>query len=92
MSLDPEESSLASKAEALKLMDSYLQDRTFLGGTTFSDADQVMFDAIHKTVINMTYADKERYLHVSRWYANLQNFNNVRKNRPFVSFSRNKLY
>lgn len=92
MGFKPEEESFSSKVEGLKVMDQYLHDRTTLGGTRITEADKMMFDSIFATYKGMTFAEKERFLHVSRWFAFLQAQDEVRGNRPKLLFSKNRLY
>ena len=80
------------KHEALKVVNQYLADRTTLAGSRVSEADKMMFDVLYNTYSSLTYADKETYIHLSRWFAFLQSIEEISQNRPKVLFSRNLLY
>jgi glutathione S-transferase len=93
MALDPKDSAMSSsKTEALKVMNQFLQDRTTLSGTRQTGSDILMFDLLHNTMAVMTFADKEKYLNVSRWFDYLQTLDKVRQDKCPVIFSHNQLY
>ena len=78
--------------EALTVINKALADRTTLGGTRITEADKMMFGILYNTYTLLTYAEKENYIHLSRWFAHLQTINEFIGNRPKIIFSRNRLY
>jgi glutathione S-transferase len=80
------------KHEALKVINQALSDRTTLGGTRITEADKLMFGLLFKTYTSLTYAEKEFYIHLSRWFSYLQTINEFIGNREKIVFSRNRLY
>merc|ERR1712241_113517 len=80
------------KDEALKVINQALADRTTLGGTRITEADKMMFGILYNTYTLLTYAEKENYIHLSRWFSNLQSNKELIANRPKIIFSRNRLY
>ena len=78
------------KHDALKIINQVLSDRTTLGGTRTTDADKMMFELLYNTYKTLTYAEKETYIHLSRFMCYMQNDNIGR--RPKIIFSRNRLY
>ena len=80
------------KYEALKVINQALADRTTLGGTRITEADKMMFGVLYNPYTSLTYAEKENYIHLSRWFAHLQNNKEFIGNRPKINFSRSRLY
>ena len=80
------------KHEALKVINQALSDRTTLGGSRLTEADKLMFGLLHKTFTSLNYAEKETYIHLSRWFSYLQNHSEIVGNRERIIFSRNRLY
>ena len=80
------------KHEALKVINQALSDRTTLGGTRITEADKLMFELLFKTYTSLTYAEKENYIHLSRWFSYLQTIHEFIGNREKIVFSRNRLY
>lgn len=80
------------KIEALKVLNEYLVDRTTLGGTKVTEADKLIFDSLHSSYSTLTFSEKEAYIHLSRWFAYLQDLDEVSQNRQKIVFSRTQLY
>ena len=80
------------KHDALKVINQVLSDRTTLGGTRTTDADKMMFELLYNAYKTLTYAEKENYIHLSRWFCYLQTTDDIIGKRPRIIFSRNRLY
>ena len=94
MGLDSNDLNVAYKTDALKVVNQYLEDRTTLsaGGSRLTESDRVMFHCLHTTYQNMTYAEKEKYINLSRWVSYVQCQPDIRGTRNKLNFSRNLLY
>ncbi|XP_022658186.1 eukaryotic translation elongation factor 1 epsilon-1-like isoform X2 [Varroa jacobsoni] len=78
-------------ATALKELNSFLENRVYLTQHRLTLADVVAFYTVHSLIAKLTYYEKERYVHVSRWY-NLIQHTPVKMKLLEVKFSRSKLY
>ncbi|XP_034235922.1 eukaryotic translation elongation factor 1 epsilon-1 [Thrips palmi] len=78
--------------QILKDVNATLADRTYIAGNFKSLADIVLYHLLFKTVSNFTFQEKEQFVHLSRWYNNLQQDNNIRGSNASVTFSRTLLY
>ncbi|CAN7942467.1 unnamed protein product, partial [Ixodes hexagonus] len=55
--------------EVLQELDCYLGDRTYFVGNGLTVADIFMYYSLHSYFVSLTFRDKERYHHLSRWFA-----------------------
>ncbi|KAJ1524038.1 hypothetical protein ONE63_010578 [Megalurothrips usitatus] len=78
--------------QVLKDINVTLGDRTFLAGNVQSLADIVLYHLLFKAVSNLTLQEKEQFLHLSRWYNNLQQDSNIRGSNSTLTFSRTLLF
>eukprot|EP00112_Aurelia_sp_Birch-Aquarium-sp1_P006082 Seg1680.7 transcript_id=Seg1680.7/GoldUCD/mRNA.D3Y31 product="Eukaryotic translation elongation factor 1 epsilon-1" protein_id=Seg1680.7/GoldUCD/D3Y31 len=78
-------------ARAEELND-YLVDKAFFIGNNFSLADLIIFQNIHSFMVGQSFAEKEKYIHLSRWFDQVQNIPRTRHKLPLVHFHRTKLY
>ncbi|XP_071511561.1 eukaryotic translation elongation factor 1 epsilon-1-like [Diadema antillarum] len=76
----------------LKELNAYLSTRSYFVGNCFSLADLLLYYGLHKKVSGLTYQEKEKYLHLSRWFDNVQRIPNVRQQLAEVPFTLNRLY
>ncbi|XP_787842.2 eukaryotic translation elongation factor 1 epsilon-1 [Strongylocentrotus purpuratus] len=75
-----------------KELNSYLSTRTYFVGQQFSLADLLLYYGLHTKVNGLTYEEKEKYLHLSRWFDHVQRLQNTRQHLTEVTFSLNRLY
>jgi len=86
---------LADKRELwrhLRSVDSCLENSTFLAGEQKTAADILLFHGIHGAVSKLDYQEKERCIHLSRWFRSLQQDPKLRRGKNIVAFSRTRLY
>ncbi|XP_063242258.1 eukaryotic translation elongation factor 1 epsilon-1 [Bacillus rossius redtenbacheri] len=76
----------------LKELNSILVSRAYLVGNKLSLADVVLYYVLYTAVTGLSYQDKERYLHVSRWFDNLQQDSSLRRDNNIIHFSRIPIY
>eukprot|EP00092_Neocalanus_flemingeri_P010045 GFUD01010826.1.p1 GENE.GFUD01010826.1~~GFUD01010826.1.p1 ORF type:complete len:165 (-),score=40.01 GFUD01010826.1:136-630(-) len=69
-----------------------LSNKSFLGGENLTAADVLLFHGIHEVFSEMTFQDKDKFVHLSRWFRNVQQDPKLRRGKPVVAFSRSKLY
>ncbi|KAF2903084.1 hypothetical protein ILUMI_03100 [Ignelater luminosus] len=77
--------------QVLKELNAVLSTRTYLVTSNVSIADVVLFYILYHIIANLSYLDKERYIHVSRWYDNLQQDANLRQKNKIIDFNTNYL-
>ena len=78
--------------EALKVVNHFLSDRTTLGGTHISQADKLVFDCLYQSMSSLSFAEKENYVHLSRYFLYLQNLSDFLGGREKICFSKMTLY
>ena len=76
----------------LRRVDEHLASHGFLAGADLTAADVLMFHGIHHTYSQLSFQEKEKLIHLSRWFRNLQQDAKLRRGKPKVMFSRSKLY
>ncbi|KAK4883971.1 hypothetical protein RN001_000242 [Aquatica leii] len=75
----------------LKELNNLLSTKTYLVSYKMTVADIVLYYMLHNVMGNLSYLDKEKYLHVSRWFDNLQQNSLVRQKNTIVDFKTNYL-
>ena len=91
MGLDPQDEH--ANIDVFRKMNVFLEDRTTLAGTKISQADTMMFECLYKSLATLTYAEKEKFIHLSRWFSYLQSLSDVSSgSRPRIPFSKVQLY
>ncbi|PSN30697.1 hypothetical protein C0J52_23900 [Blattella germanica] len=78
--------------QVLKELNAILSTKSYLVGNSKTLADACLYYVLYDTMLNMTYQEKERYQHLSRWFDNLQQDSRLRQNNKLVNFSRTPLY
>ncbi|XP_052122373.1 eukaryotic translation elongation factor 1 epsilon-1 [Frankliniella occidentalis] len=78
--------------QVLKDINTNLSERTFVAGNFRSLADIVLYHLLHQVVVSLTFQEKEQFVHLSRWYNNLQQDGSIRGPNPLLTFSRTLLY
>jgi len=75
-----------------KKLNENLSNKSFLAGENLTAADVLLFHGIHGVFSEMTYQEKDKFVHLSRWFRNIQQDPKLRRGKPVVAFSRSKLY
>ncbi|XP_068787995.1 eukaryotic translation elongation factor 1 epsilon-1 [Struthio camelus] len=76
----------------LKDLNTYLEDKVYLAGNSFTLADILMYYGLHPVMVDLTVQEKEKYLNVSRWFNHIQHYPGVRQHLSNVIFIKNRLY
>lgn len=76
----------------LEELNSYLKDRTYFVGSTLTLADIFFYYSLHSHLAALTFQEKEKYLHLSRWFDLVQHHKGLRQNLSLVMFSKTPLY
>lgn len=71
----------------LQDLNDHLQTTTFLVGDMISVADYSVFLAIASIVQSLSLNEKERLMHLSRWYNSMQNQSKIQTKKAYVNFS-----
>lgn len=71
----------------LKELNTILSDKTYLSGTIKTIADIVLYYTLYKTMRELSHQEKARYVHVSRWFDNLQQDEKLRQSLDLISFN-----
>ena len=53
---------------------------------------QLYVFSLHGVFSEMSYQEKDRFIHLSRWFRNVQQDKKLRRGKSVVAFSRSKLY
>ncbi|KAJ9580707.1 hypothetical protein L9F63_024117 [Diploptera punctata] len=78
--------------QVLKELNGVLATRAYLVGNALTLADVGLYYMLYSVVLNLSYQEKEQYLHLSRWFNNLQQDSRLRQNNKLINFSRTPLY
>ncbi|XP_043255169.1 eukaryotic translation elongation factor 1 epsilon-1 [Colletes gigas] len=70
----------------LQELNTALKDNTYLTGTKKTIADITLYYALHSIMRQLTYQEKAQYVHVSRWFDNMQQEKKLRQQLDLVSF------
>ena len=76
----------------LRRVNDHLGRHSFLAGEALTAADVLLYHGLHGLVADMTFHDKDRLVHLSRWFRHLQQDAKLRRGKSLVTFSRSKLY
>ncbi|KAK3599822.1 hypothetical protein CHS0354_022388 [Potamilus streckersoni] len=79
-------------AGVLKELNAYLADKVYFVNHTLSLADILLYYGLHTHFVGMPFYDKENYMHVSRWFDNVQHEKGLRQTFPYVHFLRTQIY
>lgn len=75
-----------------KKLNAALETSTYLAGERQTAADVLLYHGIHGVMSEMGYQDKERYVHLSRWFRAQQQEPKLRRGKTQLDFSRTRLY
>lgn len=79
-------------ALVLKELNAFLQHRVYFVGSSLSLADLLLYFGLYATVNQLTFQEKEKHIHLSRWFNNIQRQVNLDEFYPQLPFSLNHLY
>lgn len=82
----------SERASNLQELNQFLADRVYLLGHFVSLADMLLYFTLHETFNELTFCDKEKYIHVSRWFDNMQYHHNFANMYKLVKFHKTLLY
>ncbi|XP_066586914.1 eukaryotic translation elongation factor 1 epsilon-1 [Prorops nasuta] len=82
----------ANTIRILKELNIALRDRTYITGTTKTIADITLYYALHSIMNTLNNQEKAKYIHVSRWFDNMQQEEKLRKTLDMISFNLVHLY
>ncbi|XP_051158731.1 eukaryotic translation elongation factor 1 epsilon-1 [Leptopilina boulardi] len=77
----------ANTKRVLKEMNTFLKSTTYLGGTKLSVADVSLYYILHSIMRDLTPLEKREYIHVSRWFENLQNDEKIRQKLELINLN-----
>ncbi|XP_076329867.1 aaRS-interacting multifunctional protein 3 [Tachypleus tridentatus] len=86
---------LHQKSDIVKVLedlDSVLQKKMYFVGNRWTLADIILYYCLHRIFVRLTFQEKEKYLHLSRWFNQVQHVPEVRQTLPMVVFSKSRLY
>lgn len=81
-----------SAAEILQELNDYLADRCFFVGITLTLADVFLYYSLQPTMSSLSFREKEKYCHLSRWFDLVQHQDGLRQDLQYVTFSKTRLY
>ncbi|XP_052777280.1 eukaryotic translation elongation factor 1 epsilon-1-like [Mya arenaria] len=73
-------------------LNTFLADKVYFLRHHLTVIDLALYYGLHKTLTGLTFYDKQNYVHVSRWFNNIQQERSIRQSFPEVTFSKTKLY
>ncbi|KAJ7338517.1 hypothetical protein JRQ81_012419 [Phrynocephalus forsythii] len=76
----------------LKDLNSYLEDKVYFIGNSFTLADILLYYGLHHIIAELTVREKEKYLNVSRWFNHIQHYPGIRQHLSTIVFIKNRLY
>ncbi|CAL7949922.1 unnamed protein product [Xylocopa violacea] len=76
----------ANAKRVLQELNVALRDNTYLTGTNKTIADVTLYYALHSIMRELTHQEKAQYVHVSRWFDNVQQEEKLRKHLDLISF------
>lgn len=75
----------------IKDLNDHLSLKTFLVNDRLTIADIILYYAVYNIVENMTYLEKEKFVHFSRWFDNMQQDKKLLQKNKSIDFSTNYL-
>ncbi|KAK2185506.1 hypothetical protein NP493_232g02000 [Ridgeia piscesae] len=76
----------------LKELNGYLSDRTYFAGPYLTLADLSLYYGLHRTFVKLSFQEKEKYIHLSRWFNQIQHENNARQKFSAIQFLKTPIY
>ncbi|KAL4235733.1 Eukaryotic translation elongation factor 1 epsilon-1 [Mactra antiquata] len=78
--------------QILKELNTYLSDKVYFLSHRVSLIDLALYYTLYTTIKELTFYDKQKYLHLSRWFNNMQQSNSIRQSSLYITFSKTQLY
>ncbi|KAK7495925.1 hypothetical protein BaRGS_00012915 [Batillaria attramentaria] len=79
-------------SQVLQELNLYLTDKVYFVTHHPTLADIFLYHGLHKIISKLTFQEKEKYVHVSRWFDNIQQDTTLRQSLQLLPFSRSSLY
>ncbi|XP_033105201.1 eukaryotic translation elongation factor 1 epsilon-1-like, partial [Anneissia japonica] len=76
----------------LKELNAYLSNNTYFVGNCLTIADLCIYHGLHSIMSHLTYQEKEKYNHVSRWFHFIQCQPQYKSDLPSIPFQSQSLY
>ncbi|KZC06513.1 PREDICTED: eukaryotic translation elongation factor 1 epsilon-1 [Dufourea novaeangliae] len=76
----------ANAKRILQELNTALRDNTYLTGTRKTIADITLYYALHSIMQELSHQEKAQYVHVSRWFDNMQQEKELRQQLDLISF------
>ncbi|XP_076284421.1 aaRS-interacting multifunctional protein 3 isoform X1 [Lasioglossum baleicum] len=76
----------ANAKRILQELNVALRDNTYLTGTKKTIADITLYYVLHSIMQELTHQEKAQYVHVSRWFDNMQQEKKLRQQLNMISF------
>ncbi|XP_043683926.1 eukaryotic translation elongation factor 1 epsilon-1 isoform X1 [Vespula pensylvanica] len=77
----------AHAKRVLKELNVALSDHTYLSGTKRTIADIALYYTLYKIMSELSHQEKAQYVHVSRWFDNVQQDKKLRQTLDLISFN-----
>ncbi|XP_012214483.1 eukaryotic translation elongation factor 1 epsilon-1 [Linepithema humile] len=68
------------------------KDVTYITGTEKTIADVTLYYILHSTMKELSYQEKAQYIHVSRWFDNIQQEEKLRRELDLIPFKLLRLF
>ncbi|KAG8231611.1 hypothetical protein J437_LFUL010289 [Ladona fulva] len=72
----------------LEFLNDALSTRTYLVGNKRTLSDVALYKALYPVMVNLTYMEKEKLMHLGRWFDFIQNDQMVRQDNSIVLLGR----
>ncbi|XP_015123689.1 eukaryotic translation elongation factor 1 epsilon-1 [Diachasma alloeum] len=82
----------ANTKRVLKELNIALRDNTYITGTSKTIADVALYYALHSIMSGLTCQEQAEYVHVSRWFDNVQQEAKLRHKLKVIDFDLMHLY
>ncbi|XP_076441195.1 eukaryotic translation elongation factor 1 epsilon-1-like [Babylonia areolata] len=79
-------------AQVLQELNSYLSDKVYFVTHHPTVADIIIYHGLYDVFMKLAYQEKEKYIHLSRWFDNIQQDERIRQSLQVLPFSRTSLY
>nr|XP_022318662.1 eukaryotic translation elongation factor 1 epsilon-1-like [Crassostrea virginica] len=76
----------------LKETNEYLSHHVYFVGYQPTLADIILYLGLHRIFEELTFVEKQKYIHVCRWFSNMQSLFADKMSKKHVVFQRNKIF
>ncbi|XP_013396667.1 eukaryotic translation elongation factor 1 epsilon-1 [Lingula anatina] len=70
----------------------FLQKRVYLVEYQPTLADLLLYYSLHSVMTELTFLEKQKLMHLSRWFNQVQHLPGIYQTLPVVPFQRNRIY